>query len=69
MESPIGQIVGADPNGLARALKGQEWGMEIEGVMYDVEWTGATSGNGILLAKVKRKSRSRQQPTIRSPKE
>ena len=69
MTSPTGQIVGASPQGMATTLKGQTWGLEIDGVMYDAEFTGAVSGNGVLLMMVKGKSRTSQQPSIKAPKE
>lgn len=65
MALPIGVNVGVSPQGLAKALKGQVWGLEINGVMCDVEFNGHISGNNVLLAKVLRKSRTTQQMLIK----
>lgn len=65
MASPIGMMHGLTPGGVAKALKGAEWGAEIDGTMYDVEFTGEVVG-GNLEVKVKRKSRSQQQRKVKS---
>jgi len=69
MALPIGEVVGVNSQALADVLKGQTWGLQIEGKMYDAMFTGTTSGDGVILMKVLRKSRSSQQPQIKTPEE
>lgn len=69
MAAPIGEVIGVGPQSLADAVKGQTWGVQIDGVMYDAMFTGVVSGNGVLLVKVTGKSRTRQQMQVQAIKE
>lgn len=54
--SPVGEVLGITPQGLADTLKGMTWGVPIEGVMYDGEFTGEVSQSGNIQVKIKKKS-------------
>ena len=52
-----GDTVVIAPKTLADELKGKEWGyIDLEGVTYDAEFTGAITPSGSLVMKIKRKS-------------
>lgn len=55
MSSPVGEKLGITVQGLALVLKGTTWGVPINGVMYDGEFTGQTTPGGaaeVLIRKM-----------------
>lgn len=56
MSSLVGKERPISAATLADGLKGLIWGLEIDGVMYDIEFTGKLSGFGDHIVKVKKKS-------------
>ena len=56
MASPVGQKLGISTQGIANALKGHVWGVPIDGVEYDGEFTGELTPIGQVEVKIKKKS-------------
>jgi hypothetical protein len=55
-KTPVGEVLGISSQGLANALKGQVWGVPIEGVEYDGEFTGELTQSGNFAVKIKKQS-------------
>jgi len=56
MGNPVGKERPISTAALAEGLKGLVWGLELDGTMYDAEFTGKITVNGEHVVRVRRKS-------------
>jgi len=59
----VGEVYAVRASTLAETLRGRRWGLQLDGVEYDTEFTGEVTQSGNFKVKILRKSEKQPKKT------